>query len=263
MLALLALALPATMAGQGAAPAGAPPIAAPTAVPAAAAAAFAPLSAFAARKAVALLRDKLPCLGCHSLGGEGGKVGPDLSTVRERRSPAYIAAMIAAPHRVSPGSAMPRTAMAPRVEALIVRYLANLPGRAPLAPAPAPAQTPPAAAAVAPADGAALYARWCSFCHGQGRGDGVNAPYLPVRPGDHTDAKRLASRPDDSLYDTIAAGGAVMNLSHRMPAFGDSLRPHELRALVAHLRTLCKCEAPLWSRDAAAAGAVVPGAGTP
>ena len=59
----------------------------------------------------------------------------------------------------------------------------------------------------------------------------------------------MSARPDDSLFDTIAAGGAVMNRSPRMPAFGATLSAAEIRALVRHIRTLCRCEGPSWSRD--------------
>jgi hypothetical protein len=40
----------------------------------------------------------------------------------------------------------------------------------------------------------------------------------------------------------------VMNRSPRMPPFGGSLTSGEIRALVRHIRTLCRCEGPAWSR---------------
>jgi mono/diheme cytochrome c family protein len=204
------------------------------------------LSAFARAKAESLLRDHLPCLGCHGLRGEGGTIGPDLTTVRERRSTGYIAAIIADPQRVVPGSAMPRTAMPPSTRALITRYLASQPGSADGA---APASRPAPNASGRP-DGPALYARWCAACHGPtGRGDGPNASSLPVKPAAHASREAMSARPDDSLFDTIAAGGAVMNRSPRMPAFGATLSAAEIRALVRHIRTLCRCEGPGWSRD--------------
>jgi hypothetical protein len=39
-----------------------------------------------------------------------------------------------------------------------------------------------------------------------------------------------------------------MNRSPRMPAFGATLSAAEIRALVRHIRTLCRCEGPAWSR---------------
>lgn len=202
-------------------------------------------TAFAGSKAVALLREQLPCLGCHQLNGEGGTIGPDLTTVRQRRSPEYIAAMIADPQRVVPGSAMPRTRMPESVRGLITKYLASLPGAAPASVlSDRPPAVPPSAL-----DGAALYARWCAACHGpNGRGDGPNAKHLPVKPAVHSSREAMSARPDDSLFDTIASGGAIMNRSPRMPAFGATLSAAEIRALVRHIRTLCRCEGPPWSR---------------
>lgn len=204
-----------------------------------------PLSPFSARKAEALLRNHLPCLGCHRLGRDGGAIGPDLTTVRERRSPAYIAAMIADPQRLVPGSVMPKTRMPDATRDLIARFLASQPGNAPDTPLPAPG--PPV---VPPeTDGAALYARWCVSCHGRtGRGDGPNAANLPVKPAAHASREAMSARPDDSLFDTIAGGGAIMNRSARMPSFGATLTPQEIRALVRHIRSLCRCEGPGWSR---------------
>ena len=201
------------------------------------------LSAFSKAKAVALLRDRLPCLGCHQLNGEGGTIGPDLTTVRERRSAAYIAAIVADPQRVVPGSPMPRIAIPSTTRDLIVRYLASQPGNAP--DASIPAGTLPAAVP----DGPVLYAKWCAACHGaSGKGDGPNAARLPIRPAAHSSREAMSARPDDSLFDTIASGGAVMNRSPRMPPFGGSLTTAEIRALVRHIRTLCRCEGPEWSR---------------
>jgi mono/diheme cytochrome c family protein len=138
---------------------------------------------------------------------------------------------------------MPKTRMPDATRDLITRYLSSLPGSA-AGPVPSP---PPVAAL--PVDGAALYARWCASCHGAtGRGDGPNASNLPVKPSAHASRDAMSARPDDSLYDTIAGGGAIMNRSPRMPAFGATLTASEIRSLVRHIRTLCRCEGPAWSR---------------
>ena len=203
------------------------------------------LSAFSRQKAERLLRDQLPCLGCHRLNGEGGTIGPDLTTVRQRRSPDYIAAMIADPQRVVPGSAMPRTLMSGSTRELVTRYLASLEGNV-----EGPVSSGAASSSPATIDGTALYAQWCASCHGAtGNGDGPNAANLPVKPAAHASKEAMSARPDDSLFDTIAAGGAVMNRSPRMPAFGATLTPAEIRSLVRHVRSLCRCEGPAWSRN--------------
>ncbi|MBI2536097.1 MAG: cytochrome c, partial [Gemmatimonadetes bacterium] len=65
-------------------------------VPAVAVAQFAPrpLSRFDQQKAEWLLRERLSCLGCHRLEGQGGAIGPDLTDVADRRSAEFIFRMI-------------------------------------------------------------------------------------------------------------------------------------------------------------------------
>jgi mono/diheme cytochrome c family protein len=201
----------------------------------------APLSAFAKAKAERLLREKASCLGCHQLKGEGGVLGPSLDDVRSRRDAAYIAAMVSDPQHTKPGASMPRIRMPASERQLLVRYLGGDATKIVNTPTVMP---------VATTDGKALYAQWCAGCHGAtGNGDGPNAARLPVAPAKHRDAKAMSLRSDDALFDTIEAGGAIMNRSHRMPAFGGSLTTPQIRALVQYIRTLCNCQPPVWSRD--------------
>lgn len=202
------------------------------------------ITRFQELKAEALLRDQLPCLGCHALNGTGGRIGPDLSSVGTRRDAGFIAAMVADPQRAVPGTVMPRVAMPGATRELIVRYLAARrvegPVASPLVPAPAGGAR----------DGASLYARYCAACHGTtGRGDGPNAAHLPVRPAAHASRAAMSQRSDDALFDTIFGGGAIMNRSPRMPGYGETLSGEEIRLLVRHIRTLCRCTGPDWSRD--------------
>jgi mono/diheme cytochrome c family protein len=205
--------------------------------------ASAPLSPFAADKAETLLRTKYGCLGCHTLRTEGGQLAPTLHDVATRRDAAYIAAIVTDPQRVRPGAAMPRIRMPATERALIIRYLGGDPATAPTVGTGAP---------VAEVDGARLYATWCAGCHGAGGGgNGPNAKRLPIAPARHDDAARMGARSDDALYDTIDGGGGIMNRNVRMPAFGGTLSPPQIRALVRQIRTLCKCQGPKWSVDGA------------
>ncbi len=204
------------------------------------------LTPFARDKAEALLRDHLPCLGCHTLDGKGGKLAPELATVRSRRDAGYVARVVADPQGTVPGTLMPHTPMPHEWRTLIVRYLGGDAAIVDAAGA-APRIDP---AARADSTGATLYARFCTGCHGpQGRGDGPNAASLPVPPARHASKDAMSARPDDALYDTIAGGGAIMNRSPRMPAYGTTLTPTQIRALVRHIRSLCQCQGPAWSTD--------------
>jgi len=199
------------------------------------------LSAFDREKAAVILRDQLPCLGCHELNGQGAHSAPSLTTVGQRRSAAYVRAIIADPQALVPQSGMPKTPMSPGVRELISAYIAQ-------GASPGPAPTNPPAPRQYPIPVASLYQRWCSACHGHnGSGDGPNAQYLPVRPAIHNSAAMMGKRSDDALFDAISGGGTVMGKSPRMPAFGQTLTPAEIRGLVGYIRQLCSCSGPTWS----------------
>jgi mono/diheme cytochrome c family protein len=48
------------------------------------------------------------CFSCHSVGGQGGKIGPNLDDVSLRRSPDWIMKHFRDPQAVTPGSVMPK-----------------------------------------------------------------------------------------------------------------------------------------------------------
>lgn len=220
-------------------------------VPAVAQAQFVPptLSRFDRQKAEWLLRQRLPCLGCHRWAGQGGAIGPDLSGIADRRTAGFISRMITDPQATLPGSRMPRVPMPPDWTRLIASYFAETKagGTEPVDPSP-PAD--PATRLSSIQDAAALYQGLCAACHGSsGRGDGFNAANLPVRPTAHADSAYMSSRPDDTLFDGIFAGGYILNKSNRMPAWGETLSRGQIWGLVRYMRQLCRCTGPAWARD--------------
>lgn len=223
------------------------------------------LSPWGRRRAEGYLRDRLSCLGCHSWKGEGGRVAPPLGGLPDRLTPGAIAAAVHAPGEARDGSVMPGSPFRPGILDEVVALLVSDPGEWSAVEA---VEIPWAqrrgilaawsgdsvltggradggAASPSPGD---LYGRRCAACHGvAGDGGGFNAPWLPVSATAHADPAAMSLRPDDTLYDGIAAGGWVLDRSHRMPAFGEALAPETIRGLVDYIRVLCDCQGPHWA----------------
>jgi mono/diheme cytochrome c family protein len=84
-----------------------------------------------------------------------------------------------------------------------------------------------------------IYRENCAPCHGEaGKGDGVGARSLPVRPADHTNPAVMNLRSDTFLRDVIAKGGSAMGLSSFMPAWQGVFKAKEIEDLVAYIRSL-------------------------
>jgi mono/diheme cytochrome c family protein len=77
------------------------------------------------------------------------------------------------------------------------------------------------------ADGAEIYRRKCSSCHG-GDGGGGSRKLKPLADD------QVQLRSDQELFDTVARGTP----DRKMPGFRGRIADGEIRAVVAHLRTL-------------------------
>ncbi len=87
------------------------------------------------------------------------------------------------------------------------------------------------------------YKAYCMQCHGlEGNGKGVNARDMAVMPRDHTDAKAMSGRSDEMLFKVIKEGGTSISKSNLMPPWAGTFTDEEIKDLVVHLRTLCKCK---------------------
>ena len=201
-----------------------------------------PISAFQSRKVERLLNDFLPCLGCHELNGKGGQIGPSLSNSGNRLFDGYIKMSIQAPHMVMPESIMPKTAMDPKLIPLLQSYFSNSISEEKseylnlIEHKPYPISN--------------QYSSTCAPCHGlEGKGNGFNAAYLPVPPGNLADGNVIGQRADDTLFETIYGGGRIMNKSHFMPGWGEKLSREEIVNHVSQIRNFCDCSAPEWSKN--------------
>jgi nitric oxide reductase subunit C len=66
------------------------------------------------------------CLACHSLDGQGGKVGPALDGVGSRLDRDYIIKWLSDPGAVKPGTAMPKLPLSPEDVTELAAFLSQL-----------------------------------------------------------------------------------------------------------------------------------------
>jgi mono/diheme cytochrome c family protein len=215
-------------------------------------AAFRPsvLSARATSNVDTMLRKRWSCLGCHAWDGRGGRIGPDLAMAGNRLRPEFVRAILENPGHVAPGTIMPRPPMPPAIlDRIASRLTQSETAGAGIDTARAgyPSLIDHATIEVPSDPVASLYASYCAACHGaDGSGKGYNAAYLRVSPAVHTDSAAMSLRPDDTIFDAIAAGGFFLGRSAEMPGFVD-LEPARVRSLVAWIRSLCRCAQPAWA----------------
>lgn len=93
------------------------------------------------------------------------------------------------------------------------------------------------------ASGQGNYESYCVACHGaKGKGDGVLAESLDVKPRNLSDPAFTATKTDDHLFKVIKKGGASVGLTENMAPFSGQLSDKEIRNVVAYLRKeICKC----------------------
>lgn len=89
--------------------------------------------------------------------------------------------------------------------------------------------------------GKAIYEQRCVVCHGpEGRGDGVQAPFLSPRPASLISAATSA-KTDQELLHAIANGKPRT----AMPAWKDILSEEEQRDVLRYIRSLIRFSQPM------------------
>ncbi len=83
-------------------------------------------------------------------------------------------------------------------------------------------------------DGKTMYSTYCTPCHGdKGKGDGVAAAALAVKPADHSSVK-IQSQTDGALFWEMTEG------HNPMPSYKKSFTDMQRWQLVNYIRTLAK-----------------------
>lgn len=84
---------------------------------------------------------------------------------------------------------------------------------------------------------------YCLPCHGAtGKGDGVLAASLDVKPRNLSDPAFTGSKTDDHLFKVVKKGGVSVGLSENMTPFSGQLSDEEIKNVVGYLRSnICKC----------------------
>ncbi len=186
------------------------------------------------------LFDAKGCIGCHSVGGTGGKVGPQLDQVAVRRTERWLVTHFRDPQAVSPGSVMPQFGFSEAEARSLVLFLKALsePGRTAVRPA---------SLLTREQRGEVLYKRYgCRGCHGEDGMGGVSNPNAvtdqQVPPLRYVKEGYTV----EELKDRLRRG--VPHVAKRdprgpdpplnMPAWGDRLTDAQLDDLVAYLLSL-------------------------
>jgi len=89
--------------------------------------------------------------------------------------------------------------------------------------------------------GEAVFQQYCATCHGaEGKGDGVSAQGLPIKPQNLTEGRVLNPLPDQFLRRVITEGAASVGLSSLMPGFTPYLSDVQIDEVIAYVRTLAQ-----------------------
>lgn len=84
---------------------------------------------------------------------------------------------------------------------------------------------------------------FCVPCHGaQGKGDGLLADTLDVRPRDLSDKSIMSYRTDEMLFKVIKDGGPAGGFSENMMSFSAQFNDEEIKNIIQYLRSeICNC----------------------
>ncbi len=179
------------------------------------------------------------CIGCHSLAGHGGKIGPALDDVGLRRSPEWILQHFRDPQAVTPGTVMPRFGFTESEARALTQFLLHLHDQQVSLALPS---------LMSPVErGRAVFVKYgCAGCHGPAGVGGVpnpNAKTAGQVPGlihvaDAYTTAELAKFIANGQRDITPLDPKFPAPPLYMPAWGGTIKPGEMDDLVAYLFSL-------------------------
>jgi cbb3-type cytochrome oxidase cytochrome c subunit len=179
------------------------------------------------------------CIGCHSVGGLGGKVGPALDDVGLRRSPEWMLQHFRDPQSVTPGSVMPRFGFSETEARALTDFLLHLRERN---------VTSSLSALMNPVErGREVYRKYgCAGCHapeGKGGVPNPNAKTAEQVPGltyvaDGYTPAELKARIVKGQKEIPALDPKRPAAPLYMPAWGGVIKDAEIDDLIAYLISL-------------------------
>jgi len=179
------------------------------------------------------------CIGCHSVAGQGGKVGPALDDVGLRRTPEWMMQHFRDPQSVTPGSVMPKFGFTETEARALTEFLLHLRERN-LASSMALLMNPVER-------GRAVFRKYgCAGCHGADAKGGVPNPNAKTDeqvPGltyvaDGYTKTELKTRIIKGQKEIPALDPKRLPPPLYMPAWGAVIKDAEIDDLIAYLFSL-------------------------
>jgi len=181
------------------------------------------------------------CIGCHTVGGNGGKVGPALDEAAKRRGSEWIVKHFQDPAAMTPGTVMPKFNFTePEIRAL-TSFLISLTETNVVGFMRVPAQASPVER------GKAVYRKFgCGGCHGQDGQGGVPNPNA-AKANQQVPPLTTAKDATDVYLEAFITEGqpTTAPLDEKgpkpplyMPGWGDKISEGELADLINYLQSL-------------------------
>jgi mono/diheme cytochrome c family protein len=179
------------------------------------------------------------CIGCHSIAGKGGTIGPALDDVGMRRTPEWIIQHFRNPQTVSPGTVMPRFGFTEAEARALTEFLLHLRDQKVALSLPT---------LMSPVErGREVYRKYgCAGCHGpEGKGGVPNpnaktAQLVPglIRVAEGYTKEELKARILNGQHEISALNPKRSPPPLYMPAWRGTIKDAEVDDLVAYLISL-------------------------